>query len=205
MTGAGQGRASGRVGDFENIVWEGRFQPIHRGHVAYIRTLLGYGRHLTLFVVDNEVSADVPGAVSPVPDFTAIVDGHHGTAKNPLPFWLRYRLVVETVRAELGADAPITVWGGRRLDLAWDYYRTALPPDRVFLTPKRDDFEDAKARAWAALGETVHRIETGHIPKISATLLRDRLGRGAAVEDLLCPRTEELLREYGFLERLKNG
>lgn len=33
--------------------WEGRFQPIQRGHVAYVTLLLGCARHLWSFVVEN--------------------------------------------------------------------------------------------------------------------------------------------------------
>jgi hypothetical protein len=191
--------------EYRNAVWEGRYQPIHRGHVRYAATLLERAEHVWIFVVDNERMADLPGVTSPVPEFSMIVDGHHGSEKNPLPFWLRYRMVVETLREEFGSDAPITVWGGRRLDLAWDYYRKALPPDRVFLTPERDAFEDAKAAAWRTLGERVERIDVSHIPPVSATMLRARLQQGVPVADLLCAKTEELLRRYGYLERLMDG
>ena len=188
---------------FANVIWEGRFQPIHRGHVAYVRLLLGYACHLWIFVVENEVSTDVVRDPSelPVPEFTAEVDRHHGGEKNPLPFWLRYRLVGETLREEL-PDAPITVWGGRRLDLAGPLYARALPPDRIFITPNRDAFEDAKADAWRRLGERVLRVDVGALPAISATELRQALRTGGATDRFLCPSTERLLRESGYLERL---
>ena len=184
-----------------NVIWEGRFQPIHRGHVAYIEMLLEQARHLWIFLVENETSASAGVTDLPVPEFTAEVDGHHGAEKNPLPFWLRYRLLVETLADEF-PGAPLTVWGGRRLDLMWDFYARALPPDRVFLTPTRDTFEDAKARAWDKLGETVVRVDVSALPKISATELRRRLKSGEPVEDLICPATERILREEGYLERL---
>lgn len=185
----------------ETGIWEGRFQPIHRGHVAYVQLLLERCERLWIFVVENETSADVPGAASPAPAFTAEVDGHHGAEKNPLPFWLRYRLVVETL-GDAFPGAQITVWGGRRLDLMWDFYARALPPDRVFLTPERDAFEDAKARAWAQLGERVERVDVSALPPFSATQLRERLRAGEDVADLLHPTTERLLREAGCLDVL---
>jgi hypothetical protein len=189
---------------YANVIWEGRFQPIHRGHVAYIELLLEQARHLWIFLVENETSASAGVTDLPVPEFTAEVDGHHGAEKNPLPFWLRYRLLVETLADEL-PDAPLTVWGGRRLDLMWDFYARALPPDRVFLTPTRDTFEDAKARAWERLGETVVRIDVSGLPKISATELRARLRSGEPADDLICPATERILREEGYLERLSRA
>jgi hypothetical protein len=188
---------------YANVVWEGRFQPIHRAHVEYVRILLDHAEHLWLFVVANERSEDVvksPGEL-PVPEFTAAVDPHHAPEKNPLPFWLRYRLVQETLADEL-PGAPITVWGGRRLDLAWPLYERALPPDRVFITPKRDEFEDAKAAAWHKLGERVVRVEVDRLPAISATMIRDRLRCGGDVSELLCPSTTALLRSTGYLDQL---
>jgi cytidylyltransferase-like protein len=183
-----------------NGIWEGRFQPIHRGHIAYVSLLLERCERLWIFVVENETSADAGVGVggSPVPEFTVEVDGHHGAEKNPLPFWLRYRLVAETLAAQF-PDAPITVWGGRRLDLMWDFYARALPPERVFLTPERDAFEDAKARAWARLGERVERVDVSGLPPVSATQLRERLRAGEDVGDLLHPVTERLLGEAGYL------
>lgn len=185
---------------YDNVIWEGRFQPVHRGHVAYVKMLLDYAKHVWIFVVENERSADVIAdpASLPVPEFTAVVDTHHGPEKNPLPFWLRYRLVMETLRAEFGPDAPITVWGGRRLDLMWPFYAKTLPPNRIFLTPDRDDFEDVKAAAWAKLGEQVKRVQVRHMPQISATLIRERLEQGEPVAELLCPKTEELLYQFGY-------
>ncbi len=182
-------------------IWEGRFQPIHRGHVAYVELLLERCEHVWIFVVENETSASAGVRELPVPDFTAEVDGHHGAEKNPLPFWLRYRLVVETLRDRF-PGAPLTIWGGRRLDLMWGFYARALPPDRVFLTPARDAFEDAKARAWLQLGERVERVDVSGLPPISATELRTRLRTGETVEDLLLPVTERLLREEGYLDVL---
>ena len=155
-----------------------------------------------VFVVDNEVSKDLPGFVSPVPFFTEEVDTHHRCEKNPLPFWLRYQIVVETLKYELGSDAPFFVWGGRRLDLNWEYYKKALPHDRVFLTPQRDSFEDIKARAWAELGETVQRIDVSHLPKISATMVRERIRNGQAVSDLLSVKTIEILKQYDYFDKV---
>lgn len=189
---------------YRNVIWEGRYQPIHRGHILYVKTLLEYAEHLWIFIVENERSTDVirKGEKVPVPEFTIIADEHHSPEKNPLPFWLRYRLVTETLRAELGSDAPITVWGGRRFDLAWPFYSKTLPPNRVFITPNRDSFEDAKANAWSKLGEKVIRLDIDHLPKISATQIRERIRESKSVSDLLCPKTEDLLREFNYFEKL---
>ena len=188
---------------FKNVIWEGRFQPVHLGHVALVRRLLTCGDHVWIWVVANERSEEVVDDVRqlPVPEFTQTVDPHHVSSKNPLPFWLRYRLVVETLQDEIG-DQRVTVCGGRRLDLAWDLYAKILPPDRVFVTPTRDEFEDAKAAAWTALGERCVRLDTSDLPKISASLLRERLHDGRSIDDLMSVTTQRILREEGFFDRL---
>ncbi len=186
---------------YQNVIWEGRFQPIHIGHLSYIKRLLEYGDHLWIFVVENEKSTDVLhfGQKSPVPDFTSIVDTHHVNEKNPLPFWLRYRLVIDTIKFEFRDNVPITVLGGRRLDLAWDIYSKIFPPNRVFITPLRDSFEDCKAKAWRDLGEKVIRVEVDDLPKISATQVREKIKNQEPLKRLLSPATVSLLKQYGYV------
>ncbi|MDR7303524.1 adenylyltransferase/cytidyltransferase family protein [Haloactinomyces albus] len=171
------------------FIWEGRFQPIHRGHVAYVRELLKLCDDLIIVVVANEVSEV---SSSPVPEFSAIVDEHHRSENNPWPLWQRRKLVSKTLTATF-PEANITVLAGHRLDLDWNLYDQLLPPDRVFAVPTRDDFEDAKAEAWTSLGERVHRVDTSHVMSVSGTLVRERMQEGKELESVLEPITAELI------------
>ena len=178
------------------LVWEGRFQPIHRGHVAYVGELLRRAPAVTIVVVANELSH----GRSPVPDFSRMVDAHHAAERNPWPLWLRHRMVVETLRAEypeaVGAGR-VQVVAGHRLDLDWDLYRRQLlPADRAFAVPLRDAFEDAKAAAWRSLGERVERVDVAHLPEVSGALVRERLATGGGLDEVLLPATRRLLSEY---------
>lgn len=188
---------------FRNVIWEGRFQPFHRGHLEYVRLLLEYGERVWIVVVANERSSEVVKDPRwlPVPEFTEAVDPHHAPSKNILPLWLRFLIVQRAITAELGPDAPVVVSSGRRLDLDWPFYKNNLPPDRVFLTPTRDEFEDIKAAAWRKLGERCERVDVSGLAKISATMIRERLAGGQGVEDLLPPVVKELLEEFGYLHR----
>lgn len=186
----------------ENVVWEGRFQPVHRGHLSYMNLLLEKAKHLWIVMINNETQKDRPNDLSPVPDFTAEVDSHHIPDKNPLPFWLRFRMLNETIRAEFGADAPVTVMGGHRMDLDWGFYSKALPSPRIFLTPLRDGFEDSKAKAWKDLGEHVERVDVSALPVISATEVRKRARNRDDVSDLLHPVTIALIDQYSAWDKL---
>jgi len=181
---------------YKNAVWEGRFQPIHLGHLAYIGELLKRAERVWIVMVNNETQTDRPYDKSPVPDFTQCVDQHHIPEKNPLPFWIRYLLLTETIKSEFGYDAPVTVMGGHRLDLDWKFYTTALPPNRVFLTPVRDAFEDVKAKAWSDLGEKNERIDISELPVISATDVRNSVKHNRDITGLLHKKTIELLNEH---------
>ncbi len=187
---------------FKNVIWEGRFQPIHKGHLAYIEKLLSYGEHVWIYMVHNEVSSNAAGFISLVPEFTSEVDKHHIAAKNPWPFHIRYRLTNETLKYEFGENAPITFWGGRRMDLIWPFCKEALPDNRVFLTPERDEFEDCKARAWTQLGERVVRIDVSDLPKISATDVRNAITNQQPTDELLSPMTLKLMKEFDALEMI---
>lgn len=190
--------------EFKNVIWEGRFQPIHRGHIEYIRELLSYGEHIWLIVLENNKSTndEFKNKKLPVPEFSAVVDQHHGDDKNPLPLWVRYEAVIRTIQAEFGHNAPITVLCGRRLDLDWDFYKRNLPSNRVFLTPTRDSYEDLKAQAWQKLGENCQRIDVSHLPKISATQVRAVLQNGIEDHDLLHPVTIATLKRHGYYASL---
>ena len=182
----------------ETIIWEGRYQPIHLGHIAYIRHLLSKGMPVWIYLVDNEVSDDLPEIKSPVREFTSIVDQHHRPEKNPLPFWLRYQLLTATLSGEFGANPDLTVWGGRRLDLHWPYVSKALPPKRKFILSKRDDFEDAKAKFWASLGQPVERIQKIDGPSFSATDFRTALANGEPIDQFLSSHTIHELDRIGI-------
>jgi cytidyltransferase-like protein len=174
------------------FIWEGRFQPIHRGHVAYIAELLDKCDELIVVVVANEVSSERRSAL---PDFSRIVDRHHGSEKNPWPLWFRYRLVRQTLEVTF-PGANIVVLAGHRLDLDWQLYDQLLPPNRTFAVPLRDDFEDAKAEAWESLAQEVQRVEVSHLPQISGSLVRARLESGDNLGDVLEPATYEMLSAY---------
>ncbi len=186
---------------FENVIWEGRYQPIHKGHLSYIKTLLHFGKTVWITVNANELSHQVFKNPEDIKDkkFSDIVDFHHQPSKNMFPFWLRYKMVNEAIKEAFGNEAPIMIMSGRRLDLAWDLYKNIFPPNRVFITPLRDDFEDEKAKAWSLQGETTYRIDVSNLPLISGTLVREKLEQKDKLHEWLMPSTIELLKNNGYI------
>ena len=186
----------------ETLIWDGRFQPVHLGHLGFIRSLLVRGQPVLVYMVDNELSAQLPHVKSPVPDFTAEVDRHHVRDKNPIPFWLRYQLLNATIKAEFDDKDNVTVWGGRRIDLHWEYLRSAFPPRRLFVSSTRDGFEDAKLRAWQALGERAEQVENTFGPVFSGTEFREAARKGDDLERYLSRHTLRHLDRLGMRDAL---
>lgn len=188
---------------FPNVIWEGRFQPIHIGHLKYMEKLLSFGNHLYIVVVANELSSEVfkvPEEL-PVRFFSEEVDFHHQPEKNIFPYWLRYRMVNDAIKEYFNNTDQITIMSGRRLDLAWDLYQKVLPPERVFITPTRDSFEDTKAKAWVFLNEKNYRIDVSDLPVVSATLVRSLLEEKniSELEKYLLPSTIRMLKQNNYL------
>lgn len=186
---------------YENIIWEGRFQPFHFGHLAYIKKIKNYAKNLWIIVLSNETSTEILGSPnkSPVPEFTKEVDPHHKEEKNPLPHWIRFLIVKKSIEEEFGADSNIHVTMGHRLDLDWEYYKKNLPPDRVFFTPLRDGYEDSKAKAWKKLGEKCVRIDVSDLPVISATMVREHVNQGIDASHLLPVTAINILENEKYL------
>ncbi|REC61342.1 hypothetical protein DRF65_16640 [Chryseobacterium pennae] len=188
---------------FPNVIWEGRFQPIHIGHLKYMEKLLSFGNHLYIVVVANELSSEVYKSPEelPVRFFSEEVDFHHQPEKNIFPYWLRYRMVNDAVKEFFNNTDKITIMSGRRLDLAWDLYQKVLPPERVFITPTRDSFEDTKAKAWVFLNEKNYRIDVSDLPVVSATLVRSLLEEKniSELEKYLLPSTIQMLKQNNYL------
>ncbi|MCD9008195.1 hypothetical protein LDO31_18530 [Luteimonas sp. XNQY3] len=184
-------------------IWEGRYQPMHNGHLLYVKRMLESADRLLLVVLANEVSADFPAGTSPRPAFTDEVDKHHGSEKNPFPLWLRLMIVQSVLRESLSCQEAgrVFVSAGHRMDLDPLFYKQHLLPSQgVFLTPTRDTYEDSKASFWDALNRDCARIDVSNLPDISATEVRSAMANQSEAElDRLLPAAaQRLLREYGY-------
>lgn len=194
---------------YQNVVWEGRFQPIHMGHILYIKKMLELADRVWIIVLANEISSDLdqkPNLISPV--FTQEVDGHHRKEKNPFPLWFRFLAVESTLNVALQPEerSRVIVSAGHRLDLDPGFYkRHLLPPNRVFLTPTRDSYEDSKASFWEQFGETTIRLDVSGIPILSATMVRQAIEENDSekLSMYLHAETIKLLKEHGFMLPVK--
>lgn len=177
-------------------VWDGRFQPLHRGHVAVMgRVLEQCEAPLTVMVIQSSVAAD-GGA------YTREVDRHHAAARNPLSLWERYQMLDAVIEAE-GWRERVRVLGILRPDLFWPQVRAFYPPRRFMVLTGKDEYERSKAGFWAGLGETCVTIDGSGLPTISASEVKARLRSGVDIAPLLHPATLDYFRRIGGVERLR--
>jgi cytidyltransferase-like protein len=177
-------------------VWDGRFQPFHFGHLAVIRRILEHFQLPTVvFVIQSSVA-------TPANAYSAEVNPHHAPERNPLTVWERYSMISTALEAER-LTAEVRVLGIPRPDLYWAIARSFYPTNRFICLTEKDDYELSKAAFWASLGERVQVVPSADLPKISATIVKESLHRGAGWEDLLHPATIRYFREIGGPARFR--
>lgn len=148
----------------EIAVWDGRFQPFHKGHMAVIEAIISqFHTHLVLMIIQSS-----SGGTN---EYQKHVSGHHDPKRNPLTFWERYNLIKLALDASDVKD-HVTILGIPRPDLHWSTIEPLYPDKRFICLTQKDDYERKKAKFWAALGETTRIVDTSKIDKISATALK---------------------------------
>jgi nicotinamide-nucleotide adenylyltransferase len=178
-------------------VWDGRFQPLHRGHVAVMEAIIAqFDTDLVVLIIQSsEGMADTYGAE---------VNRHHKLSRNPLTFWERYRLIKLATRG-LGCADRVSILGIPRPDLHWELARSFYPAPRFICLTGKDDYERQKALFWAQLGEETRTVDTAGIPRISATDVKTALKRGKGWEQWLPESTLAYFREIDGPARFKRA
>ncbi len=178
----------------EYAVWDGRFQPFHRGHLAVIQRILElHDGPLVVMVIQSSIGDhdDV---------YSAQVDLHHQPYRNPLSLSERFCLIRLALR-EAGIDDRVAVLGIPRPDLYWPIARQFYPPKRFICLTDKDDYERAKVTFWESLGERPVIMPVPGAEGISASELKQRLRASKGWEELLAPGTTEYFRLIGAVER----
>lgn len=161
-------------------VWLGRFQPVHKGHLDFLRAAGEHCERIFVFAVgsslpkDEGINADV-------------MDRSHDITRNPYGLAERFRWLTMAVE-ELGSlRCRIFCSMGPRIDYDPDFYRMALPQDRVFLVSDRDAEEDRKRVLLEMAGETCLTVKGKQWSRISSTLVRQALANSdrRALRDML--------------------
>jgi cytidyltransferase-like protein len=149
-------------------VWLGRFQPVHNGHLDFLRAAGEQCDQIFVFAVGSSrkggdsIHADV-------------MDKSHEMTRNPFNLADRFRWLTSAI-GELGPlRRRVYCSMGPRIDYDPDFYRMALPPERVFLVSDRDADEDRKRILLEMAGETCITIRKNEWSQTSSTQVRNAL------------------------------
>lgn len=153
----------------EYMVWAGRFQPFHSGHLSFLTKICRIG-------VEPVVVAVIASSNrNPVDAYSEEANAQHRSARNPLSVWERVTMIRLCLEAE-GLSNRVVPMGIPRPDAHWDTVRSFYPPRRVLCFSDRNRFESMKVQHWRSMGEKVRVIESDL--DLSSTLFKETLRSG---------------------------
>lgn len=161
-----------------NLVFTGRFQPLHNGHIGMLRAIKQrYPDDLLIIcIVRNTFREVLPESDSA---FNLISRQKQNNENNPLPNWERYMLLKLAVDSDDVLKHNTAVIFRERSDISWEKSIADLPDDRVFILPseKRDEFDVQKHEFYREIGESVETVSYDK-KHASATEIRNKLYSG---------------------------
>ena len=177
-------------------VYDGRFQPFHIGHLAFIERIHAEtGLPVAVLVIHSTVSTEAVG-------YSSVANEHHRPEKNPLTVWERVSLINQAIAHE-GYDFVSGVLAIPRPDLYWSIAKAFYPPKRVICLSGKDDYERQKEVFWASLGEQTVIINTDGLPTISSTAVKRMMRDGEDWSQLIPVGARNYFAEINGYERLQ--
>lgn len=165
------------MGDQEIAVWDGRFQPLHKGHVAVMQAIIRqFDTDLVVLIIQSSEGVR--------DEYGEEVNKHHKLSRNPLSFWERYQLI-RLATQDLECAKRIHIFGIPRPDLHWNIVRSFYPDNRFICLTGKDEYEQHKEQFWAGLGEKTRLVDITGIPTISATDFKLALKSGTGYDAYL--------------------
>jgi len=177
-------------------VAHGRFQLFHLDHLGYVLAAKERCRHL------------VVGITNPDPTLTKYdpADPHRSAeVDNPLTYYERYVMLREAL-LEAGLDYRDFSLVPLPINFP-ELYRYYVPLNATFFLTTYDEWGEQKFAMFSSLGLKIDilwrrpKSEKG----LTATALRQVMGRNQPWEHLVPPAVARLVRELGMLERLRLG
>lgn len=161
-----------------NLVFTGRFQPLHSGHIEMLRAIKEqYPDDLLIICIVRNTSREVKPEIDNA--FNVISRQKQKKNNNPLPNWERYMLLKLAVENDDVLKRNTAIIFRERADISWKKSVADLPDDRIFILPseKRDEFDIQKHKFYRDINERVKTVSYGK-KHVSATDIRNKLYSG---------------------------
>lgn len=163
------------------LIYCGRFQPFHNGHLTTLRSAATLDGRLVVGVVFSALSPEH----TPSDEFTAMGDARLSASLNPFSVIDRLTMISATVRSHHLADRT-TVMPMPRPDVYWELVTAMLPGPRTWILPIGDDpFNQVKERFFVGRGDRVVRVQGD--PTVCGTQVRKALAEDPRVAVTLVP------------------
>lgn len=176
------------------VVWAGRYQPLHLGHVRMLsRSLERFPEH-HLIAVTTPLRGQRPAA-------HLRSDPKLDDCYNPLEpweVWWAFRLVLE---AE-GWDRRVSVIHVPRHDSRSGGTDRFFPPGVIRCATNKDPDDQAKIDRWAARGYRTRLLDVSGLTLTSGTQIRESLRAGGSLNEWTHPSTWDFFEAIGARERI---
>lgn len=144
-----------------SVLFAGRFQPFHVGHLEVLRSAFGGLQEGQVLVV--AAIAPFPRAVGACDaEFLAAAAEHHSLERNPWNLAIRLEAIGALVH-ELRAEYPgrrVVITPMPRPDYAWSVVELWFPGDRIWVIPTAGEgFDEEKAAFFQRRGDRVLRYD----------------------------------------------
>lgn len=186
------------------IIFTGRLQPVHSGHIAFWRILKRkYPHHQLVICILRQASLSNSGIKHTSPDqFHQLAAEVFDKARNPLPNWERLVLATLAARTDPLLQNAILLLRDRP-DVSWPASLQDLPSNRVWAINVDSPLDAAKVAFYRGQGEAVDAFS---LPRsLDSTTIRGRLRRGEPDLSFLPRECHEYFRQCCLPYIIDNG
>lgn len=175
-------------------VIHGRFQVLHKDHLAYLLAGMARCRHLVVGITNPDPRLTKDESADPK---------RSSPAANPLTYFERY-LMVRAALEEAGIEPSRYSVVPFPINMP-ELYRYYVPLDALFFLSIYDDWGRQKLNYFTTLGLATHVLrEVSPSEKgLSASDLRRRMAHNEAWEELVPPAVARLLKQWDIPRRLQ--
>lgn len=162
-----------------NIVFTGRFQPLHIGHIEFIRTIKRkYPKELLIIcIIRNSYEEILPKEKN---NFYLVSKEKQQKINNPIPNWERFILLKTAIDNDNELKNNTIIIFRDRPDLDWTKSVQDLPENRMFIFPSycQESFDFEKIQFYKNKNESIDIIDNFNENQYSASQIRTDLRKG---------------------------
>lgn len=161
-----------------NLIFTGRFQPLHNGHIMMLRAIKkAYPDDLLIICIVRKTHKKLEPETKTT--FYKKSEIKQSEVNNPLPNWERFMLMKTAIENDDLLKKNTVILFRERPDINWEKSIIDLPNDRIFILPsiQKDEFDAEKLSFYKNLSEHIEMI-TAERTTYSATDIRTALKSG---------------------------